>query len=76
MKTLVFRQLGGRRSKICRMSIHHNGSILSCGNIELKGSHMGLVLIKRSYIEILVGVGTCNLYKSLTVWHHPSRILF
>jgi hypothetical protein len=67
MGHLVFCQLGGRRSNMCTLSIHHNSSSLCIGDIKLQGGHMGLIFMKEAYIEMLVEAGMGHISKSLTV---------
>jgi hypothetical protein len=67
MGPLVFCQLGGRRNNMCKLNVNYNGSSLSSGDIELQGGYMSLILIKRTYIGILVGAGIGNISKFPTV---------
>jgi hypothetical protein len=67
MRPYIFYQLGGRRRTLYGLSVHHNGSSLSSGDIELEGSQMSLVLMKRTYIGTCIEAGMDNISKSPTI---------
>jgi hypothetical protein len=47
--------------------MYYNWSFLSSEVIELDRGYMGLILIKRAYIEMLARAGTGNMAKSFVV---------
>jgi hypothetical protein len=64
MGLLIFCQLEGRRSDVCGLIVYHHCSSLSSGDIELAGGHIGLISIKRAYIDMLVRAGMDHMFKS------------
>jgi hypothetical protein len=67
MGHLVLYQLGGRRSNVYGLSVYHNRSSLYSENIKLKGSHMGLIPMKKVSIGIHFEAGMGHMSKSITV---------
>jgi hypothetical protein len=73
MEGLVFCQLEGRRSNMCRLSIHHNRNSLCGGDMKLEGGQVSLFPMKKMYIGALVGVGMGQMSKSPTVKASPFQ---
>jgi hypothetical protein len=43
MENLVFHHFGGRRGNMCSLGVDYYRGCLHCGDIELKGSYVGLI---------------------------------
>jgi hypothetical protein len=67
MGYLVFHQFGGRRSNMYSLNINHHRSHLHCGDIELKGSYMGLIVMQLAPIVAIIGACSCHMAKVPTV---------